>query len=146
MRCPKDGTTLGRRVYEANIEINECPQCSGIWLDRNELEQIQNTVEKDHSVKAELTFNKGAKAFHVQNQLDENRLGCPNCKELMFKKEHGFTSQVVVDLCPFCKGLWLDAGELQELEIFFEKERENVPNLSKTGLLWMGIKNFFDRG
>ena len=47
MECPNDGTQLTRRIYEGAIEIDECPNCRGIWLDRRELYKIQNTVVVD---------------------------------------------------------------------------------------------------
>ena len=146
MYCPKDGTTLGRRIYESDIEINECPQCGGIWLDHGELEQIQSTIENDYSDKIQKEVNRGAQAFHMKKQLEEDRLTCPNCDEIMSKKEHGFTSQVIIDYCPYCRGIWLDKGELEALEVFFERERANASTLSKTTLLWYGIKDFFSRG
>lgn len=42
MRCPKDGQALeSRRMYGVNVE--HCPQCDGIWLDRGELDAIAGT-------------------------------------------------------------------------------------------------------
>lgn len=39
MRCPVDETTLV--MSERNgIEIDYCPQCRGVWLDRGELDKI----------------------------------------------------------------------------------------------------------
>jgi Zn-finger nucleic acid-binding protein len=39
MRCPVDGTTLGL-TERAGVEIDYCPDCRGVWLDRGELERI----------------------------------------------------------------------------------------------------------
>lgn len=39
MRCPTDDTTLV--MSERNgIEIDYCPECRGVWLDRGELDKI----------------------------------------------------------------------------------------------------------
>ena len=39
MRCPVDETTLV--MSERNgIEIDYCPDCRGVWLDRGELDKI----------------------------------------------------------------------------------------------------------
>ena len=39
MQCPIDGTqlVLAERV---GVEIDYCPQCRGVWLDRGELDKI----------------------------------------------------------------------------------------------------------
>jgi len=39
MNCPIDGTEL-RITERQGIEIDYCPQCRGIWLDRGELDKI----------------------------------------------------------------------------------------------------------
>ncbi|MCO5134484.1 MAG: zf-TFIIB domain-containing protein [Phyllobacteriaceae bacterium] len=39
MQCPVDGETL--LMSERNgVEIDYCPRCRGIWLDRGELDKI----------------------------------------------------------------------------------------------------------
>lgn len=43
MQCPVDGATLAM-AERAGIEIDYCPTCRGVWLDRGELDKI---VERD---------------------------------------------------------------------------------------------------
>lgn len=42
MQCPIDGTEL-LITHRDGIEIDYCPQCRGVWLDRGELDKL---VEK----------------------------------------------------------------------------------------------------
>lgn len=39
MQCPIDGTQLVM-ADRAGVEIDYCPQCRGVWLDRGELDKI----------------------------------------------------------------------------------------------------------
>ncbi len=39
MQCPIDGTTLVM-TDRSGVEIDYCPQCRGVWLDRGELDKI----------------------------------------------------------------------------------------------------------
>ncbi len=39
MACPVDGTTL-TMSERSGIEIDYCPTCRGVWLDRGELDKI----------------------------------------------------------------------------------------------------------
>jgi Zn-finger nucleic acid-binding protein len=39
MYCPLDGETL-MMSERAGVEIDYCPKCRGIWLDRGELDKI----------------------------------------------------------------------------------------------------------
>jgi Zn-finger nucleic acid-binding protein len=39
MNCPNDNSEL--RMSERNgVEVDYCPQCRGVWLDRGELDKI----------------------------------------------------------------------------------------------------------
>ena len=46
MACPVDGSTLVMSE-RSGIEIDYCPQCRGVWLDRGELDKI---IERSGSV------------------------------------------------------------------------------------------------
>ena len=39
MQCPNDGATL-QMTDRQGVEIDYCPSCRGIWLDRGELDKI----------------------------------------------------------------------------------------------------------
>lgn len=53
MKCPVDNTEL--KIAERNgIEIDYCPQCRGIWLDRGELDRI---IERAAAYEQRLALN-----------------------------------------------------------------------------------------
>jgi uncharacterized protein len=39
MKCPNDDTTLAMSDRQG-IEIDHCPTCRGVWLDRGELDKL----------------------------------------------------------------------------------------------------------
>src|SRR5918992_4241880 len=39
LRCPNDGSRLVE-VERAEVHIDACPECRGVWLDRGELDKI----------------------------------------------------------------------------------------------------------
>jgi Zn-finger nucleic acid-binding protein len=39
MKCPVDGAELVM-TERSGVEIDYCPQCRGVWLDRGELDKI----------------------------------------------------------------------------------------------------------
>jgi Zn-finger nucleic acid-binding protein len=43
--CPVDSTEL-RRVERSGVQVDACPTCRGIWLDRGELDKI---VERERA-------------------------------------------------------------------------------------------------
>lgn len=38
---------------------------------------------------------------------------CPKCDGILKEVKHG---HILIDVCPSCKGVWLDAGELEMIE------------------------------
>ena len=44
MQCPVDGTTLAMADRQG-VEIDYCPQCRGVWLDRGELDKLIDRAE-----------------------------------------------------------------------------------------------------
>lgn len=46
MACPIDGTTL-TMAERQGIEIDYCPTCRGVWLDRGELDKIIERSSRD---------------------------------------------------------------------------------------------------
>ena len=39
MKCPNDGAVL-TMSERSGVEIDYCPECRGVWLDRGELDKI----------------------------------------------------------------------------------------------------------
>jgi hypothetical protein len=42
--CPVDDSEMTKEVL-LNIVIDRCPTCSGVWLDRGELESMKRMIE-----------------------------------------------------------------------------------------------------
>jgi len=47
MKCPSCATTDLLMTERLNIEIDYCPQCRGVWLDRGELDKIIERSVRD---------------------------------------------------------------------------------------------------
>ena len=50
--CPKcEGQAMFRRFFsrQKTVEIDECPNCAGVWLDGGEFDRIQSELHPDLS-------------------------------------------------------------------------------------------------
>jgi Zn-finger nucleic acid-binding protein len=45
MRCPLDDAQL-REVTRQGVQIDICPECKGVWLERGELEKLMEASEQ----------------------------------------------------------------------------------------------------
>jgi len=96
-----DRTTIG------GVEVDICPQCGGIWLDRGELEKLGAT---DNSELDNLRSALGVET-KVPPVPSENTSPCPVCDGSLHEYKLG---NIQVDICDTCKGIWLDKGEFDQ--------------------------------
>jgi len=139
MRCPRDGSELKTRIYEADIEIDECPTCRGVFLDDGELERIQAAVEKDHTREAALPVDSVRAEHEAEREEAQPRVDCLKCGTQMERRRYGLGSLTVIDVCPEGHGLWLDGGELQDLERFYERSQGEL-QIPLTWRIWAAVK------
>ncbi len=144
MKCPFNEVDLVKEMYEG-VELDKCPKCRGLWLDPGELERIQRTQEVDYSSRLQEAVNAAAAAYNHERQLQEQALACPACGVTMEKQEHGFNKWVVIDFCPGCRGIWLDEGELEALELYYEQEHARHPEMTRLQLLLAGFYRYYTR-
>jgi len=132
MHCPKcaKATLAEIQVGDARTAVDQCPTCGGIWFDRKELEVIMDLAAKDLSVPP------GA---------EETKRGCPRDFEWLLTFRYPQT-EVMVDMCRRCDGLWLDGGELTEIckiRKQLEEHGELNGNAPATGIAG-GLERLFD--
>lgn len=86
--------------FKGSVIIDECEKCQGIYLDDGELKKLTG----NRSLAQWLTNYLGVDS--------DSKLVCPGCGGIMdIERPAG----VEVEVCLSCKGLWLDAGELEQL-------------------------------
>jgi uncharacterized protein len=146
LTCPRDQSKLATLQYEEGIEVDQCPTCAGMWLDDGELEAIQKKTGHDYKKQlSELPNDVGA-SITVVEQLDQGPITCPKCNVEMSSREYAYCSQIIVDTCPEGCGVWLDRGEIQALEVFFERaQAEAVEPIPVRYRLWASLREMFGK-
>ncbi len=105
MQCPRCKNPM--IVLElAEVEIDYCPDCGGIWLDSGELELLLGNSEK---------AMKLLNLFAEDKVSKEEKLKCPICSRKMKKVLVGEEEQILIDQCKNNHGLWFDKGELYDI-------------------------------
>jgi Zn-finger nucleic acid-binding protein len=97
-------------VEQDKIELDYCPNCSGVWFDSGELELMLERMGLDNSVLSltQITDLPEAKSA-------EKKRRCPICGRKMRKTNIGQKPKVLIDVCPRGNGLWFDGGEVQQI-------------------------------
>jgi Zn-finger nucleic acid-binding protein len=102
--CPVCVRTLERALLDTGAALEICPQCRGMLMPRQTF--------------AVTVFARGGPAAGApvepaaESELDR-RIACPRCRSAMITDWYYGGGGIVVDTCPACDLIWLDAGELQ---------------------------------
>jgi len=91
----------------AEVEIDHCIECGGIWLDAGELELLMDDPQKAANL---------LKSFQEAPVQTETPRKCPICDKKMAKIVVGSAPPaLLLDKCRRGDGLWFDSGELQDV-------------------------------
>ncbi len=86
MQCPNDGTTLVM-TERSGIEIDYCPQCRGVWLDRGELDKIIERSADAHGSNREVRTSAPVPGQEYFKPVENRpRFEGPNYKD----DDHGY--------------------------------------------------------
>jgi len=83
----------------SGVVLDRCLQCGGVWFDGGELEQVLKEAARD---------------VHLPDEMQPCGLPCPRCETEMSSFQYPDT-EVTVDMCNECRGLWLDHGEFKQI-------------------------------
>ena len=91
----------------ADVEIDHCVHCGGIWLDAGELELLlEDPAQAGHLLKS----------FQETPSPAEEPRKCPICDRKMARIVVGRSEPpLVIDKCRRGDGLWFDRGELRDI-------------------------------
>lgn len=106
MKCPKCGqNSLDPFGMIEGVHVDFCSGCKGIWFDEGELAfytEMPVDVPK------------------VAEALEKGRptgLPCPRCQgEDLVEVSYLPGEHLLLDVCPRCKGVFVDKGELPQVE------------------------------
>lgn len=124
MNCPRCGLSMKAEKYEKQ-PVRHCTTCWGYWTEPAPLRNIlRNQIEKFSAGERRSVFQAWASHGDVDRQGREREaIDCPVCRARMSKRTFHPECPVVVDQCPK-HGIWLDTGEIKELQIFVESRKE----------------------
>lgn len=102
--CPIDWTPLVAESISVpgfDVQADRCAKCKGLFLDKGEIKRITGNDKLNELL-----------TKHLAGDSD-SPLVCPACGWTMDMED---ADGVRVDVCLKCFGVWLDAGELDQLK------------------------------
>jgi Zn-finger nucleic acid-binding protein len=120
MECPNCSNQLTANLYEG-VSIHVCPSCKGRLLDEQKLDVIEKKrelyISRDHG--------------HTDSNHYDGARFCPDCEVRMEKAKYGKYVPRTIDKCPQCNNIWLDEGELEDIQVAYEMYEENTKKVKR---------------
>jgi len=147
MTCPICKVNFKKAVFYG-VEIDYCPQCLGLWFEEDELREAKD--EKDMNLNwLDISLWQDKKKL----KISKNERICPACSVPLYSVNYGNSplrqaqgdaepveaSNLEVDICNVCRGIWLDRGE-------FRKIIEYLKTRGKEEILRNYFKNLIEEG
>jgi Zn-finger nucleic acid-binding protein len=103
LTCVKCTSVLDK-ARVADIEVDLCPSCGGLWLDHGEIERLGRGKPADvDQLRMALTGST------TPDIASETQTSCPACPGTLKEVKLG---PINIEYCGKCHGIFLDKGEL----------------------------------
>ncbi|HEV8343621.1 MAG TPA: zf-TFIIB domain-containing protein [Candidatus Binatia bacterium] len=139
-RCPHCDVEMQEVSARAHpgrlIVLDQCQDCGGIWCDQWELFPVEpEESERLDPLNEKLLKNSMA--------LKKRALYCPRCGDrLQSFREPLLPSDVQLQRCRRCHGIWLNKGQFRGFKSFQRKTREE--KMSGEEAVRKAVRNFQD--
>ena len=109
---------------EAELELDHCKRCGGIWFDHGEVDLLRRTSPKALAARVKLSDKAWVMQCHSCHVAMSRNVGtCPRCgwkNELLCpvcqkSLEPVLRDGLKLDVCRGCRGAWFDNVELAEI-------------------------------
>ena len=107
--CPVCTTPLSLALLNTNHSVDHCERCGGFLMVRPTFADVVQRRRASASGPA-------APPVPIDRRELERRLNCPACRSHMEVHPYYGPGNVVIDTCDRCDMVWMDGGELQQIE------------------------------
>ncbi|MBP8604391.1 MAG: zf-TFIIB domain-containing protein [Phycisphaerae bacterium] len=138
MRCPGCKGLLRAERHDY-IEFHICSHCRGIWVAGEQFRALAVRVAAEGQVpsSAKLTFEP-RKALKPAE--DNPARLCPVCDKPMQEFNYAYDSNIFLDRCRQCRGIWLDPNEIIDIAAHIQYN----PDVDAVGRLLIKDENAQD--
>lgn len=116
MKCPIHKDTHLEQAIFYDTEVDYCPVGLGVWFDEGEFRIAKDSKDKNLDW-MDIDLWEDKTKFKISKEDKE----CPKCGVPMYEVKYG-DSNVKVDICNLCNGVWLDRGEFKKIIDYLRKK------------------------
>lgn len=129
MKCPSCSGRL-REIKSKTALVDICRDCMGIWFDSGEFVDFARKLTESEKISPTETRLFEPRKVHTLEKVKEQTKTCPRCNQAMKRFNYSYDSNVFLDKCPNCKGIWTDGGEIQQVARYL-KDDPRIKSIGK---------------
>lgn len=126
MNCPACNAIL-KHIKHQEQAVGLCESCGGFWFEHDKLYKLVEELASDKKV----NYREMQQIYKRKRFLGKRRKQlvrkCPRCNIDMGTFKFSYNSEVLLDKCPFCKGIWTDKKDRADLTQHLEANPEYSP-------------------
>lgn len=121
MKCPRTSTELSK-INVGKVPVYVSEKTGGVFLENRTLTLFESPLqERGRALVTHLS------QFHHPLPSLAARITCPVCEDtVMLRRYYSPLHVVEIDECPGCGGIWLDSGELKQLQSLMLNAKERA--------------------
>jgi Zn-finger nucleic acid-binding protein len=113
MQCPRCDSSLRREKHQT-VEFDICGDCRGIWVSGEQFRALAVKVATEGQVESSVKLTFQARKVLRPGEDNPVRV-CPKCTLAMREFNYAYDSNVFLDRCEQCEGIWLDPNEIIDI-------------------------------
>lgn len=112
INCPDCNSNLN--LYTLfDVKFEGCLECNGLFLDKNELRKLKDNSKKSSWGNLRWMDDE-IEAIEQCNHVP-SKIKCPKCIDTRMITTIFKGSNIIIDYCLTCKGIWLDKNEYKNI-------------------------------
>ncbi len=111
MKCPSCSAAL-QEERTSSYRVFVCSDCQGMWFDPGEAISYAKVLAASRGEPVHYDFSSRMNPLNpLKQEAREGHRPCPRCSVGLDLVNYAYNSNVFVEKCPQCEGLWTDKGE-----------------------------------
>jgi Zn-finger nucleic acid-binding protein len=98
--------------------VDVCGACAGVWCDDRELSAVVSALIGAGKI-PDGQASTAVKARQAEDH-DLQTKACPRCDQITESFNFAYDSNIFLNRCGDCSGIWLDGGELRSVAQFIK--------------------------
>ena len=119
MKCPVCANEL-KEIKSKSTLVDICPACKGIWFDPGEIANFVRTLAESKDIPPRIPQLFKSRTIKKADTLKEQGKSCPRCHQKLQIFNYACDSNVFLDRCTSCEGIWADGGEARKIAVYLK--------------------------